>query len=48
MTVEPGPVEENPPAPDPSNSPPEDWTEDIDPAEADAVYERLQLEIGGS
>lgn len=29
------------PAPDPGNSPPEDWTEDLDPVEAQDVIDRL-------
>ncbi len=32
------------PAPDPGNSPPEDWTEELDPAELEEIAERLRRE----
>lgn len=35
------------PAPDPGNSPPEKWTEDLDPTEAQEIADRLQRESGG-
>jgi len=35
-----------PALPDPGNSPPEDWTEEIDPAEVQEIAERLQRESG--
>ena len=34
------------PAPDPGNAPPEDWAEDLDPAEVKKIAERLQRESG--
>lgn len=37
----------NPPAPDPGNSPPEAWTEDLDPAEVEQIAERLRRELEG-
>lgn len=45
------PVEGNaadPPAPDPGNAPPEDWTEELAPAEVEAIAERLQQETGSA
>jgi hypothetical protein len=35
---------EPPPAPDPSNAPPSDWTEPLDPDEVEEVARRLQAE----
>lgn len=34
----------DPPAPDPGNSPPEDWAEDLNPDELVAILERLKQE----
>ena len=39
-------VDVDTPAPDPGNSPPEDWTENLDPAELEQIAERLQREAG--
>lgn len=36
----------NSPPPDPGNSPPEEWTEDIDPAKVQEIIARLQGESG--
>lgn len=44
MAANPNPSEPEHPAPDPGNSPPEDWTEDLDPAELTELAERLQRE----
>lgn len=35
---------EQKPAPDPGNSPPEEWTEDMDEAEQEEVRKRLAAE----
>ena len=49
MTVNPNQdPKEDQPGPDPSNAPPEDWTEDMDPDEMAAVVEQLQREIGNT
>jgi hypothetical protein len=32
--------------PDPGNAPPEEWTEPLDPAEAEALAARLRRETG--
>lgn len=34
------------PAPDPGNSPPEDWTAPLDPAEVEEVADLLRRELG--
>lgn len=34
------------PAPDPGNAPPEDWTEELDPAELEDIAARLEREDG--
>lgn len=36
------------PTPDPGNSPPEKWTEDLDPEEVKKIADRLQQESGDS
>lgn len=45
MTTDSSPAP-NSPTPDPGNAPPEEWTEDIDPAEVQEIIARLQSESG--